>query len=192
MTRRKATQEIINEFIGACHGDMARVQYLVDQYASVIHTTSSWGETPLGAAAHVGNRQIVRFLLSQGVALDIFAATVLGWKSQVEWLLDEDPDLVNAPGAHQIPLLSHAVAAGQREIVELLLERGADIDGGRVSHTALHAAAFFGHAGLAELLISRGADLQARDHQNRTPLQIAVENGQEEVAALLRRHGAAA
>lgn len=186
----KATQQVIDEFVGASHGDLARVEELTELYPAVIHTTSSWGETPMGAAAHCGNVPIVRFLLARGVGLEIFAATVLDMRDQVEWFLDDDPTLVNAPGAHAIPLLSHAVAAGHAEIVHLILTRGGDVNAGKTSHTPLHAAAFFGQTAIAERLIAAGADLNATDHRDRTPLQIAEESDQTEIAELLRRHGA--
>ena len=56
------------------------------------------------------------------------------------------------------PLLAWAATWGDVEMVELLLERGADLDAGDGAEgSALHAAASKGHLELAELLLERGA-----------------------------------
>jgi len=104
--------------------------------------------------------------------------------------------------------LAMATLGDQTEAVDLLLRRGADVNArGRDKGTALHAAAFLGHAGPARLLVEAGADLAARNGSGATPtevlatdwpttqfiaelLSITVEEdkvmaGREEVAALL-------
>jgi uncharacterized protein len=82
--------------------------------------------------------------------------------------------------------------AGQGDLVELLIDKGAAIDGRNAGgFTPLHAAAYVGDAAIAELLIERGADVN--DAQNKagvTPLFPAVEEDHEEVAELLITEGA--
>ena len=88
----------------------------------------------------------------------------------------------------------HAALFGRRlETAKLLLERGADVTmkrGGqgweRSGWTALHYVAGFGFADLLEPLLERGADLKAKDDEGRTPLEVAVEAGQAEMAEMLR------
>ena len=85
-----------------------------------------WGggdfETGLGAAAHMGNREIALFLLESGASLDLFAAAMLGYVDVVRETLVAHPELRNATGAHGIPLLVHAQQGGEhaRGVVELL------------------------------------------------------------------------
>jgi ankyrin repeat protein len=55
--------------------------------------------------------------------------------------------------------------------------------------TPLHLAAAKGHTKIAELLIEAGADVNCKDRDG-TPLDNAVRFKQNEVAELLRQHGA--
>lgn len=58
--------------------------------------------------------------------------------------------------------------------------------------TALHLAAFFGHAGTARALIDRGAELSAlsRNHNRNQPLHAAAANSQLEACEVLLSTGA--
>jgi O-acetyl-ADP-ribose deacetylase (regulator of RNase III) len=84
-----------------------------------------------------------------------------------------------------------AALLGYREITELLLAHGADLQGtDDFGMTALHWAAQFGRSNIAELLISRGADIQAPNKEGWTPLFSAAANGQKKAAELMIAHGA--
>jgi ankyrin repeat protein len=85
----------------------------------------------------------------------------------------------------------HAAAVGGREsVVQLLLEKGADVNaqGGQYGN-ALHAAVVGGHKGIVKLLIEKGADVNARGPYG-TPLQAASFRGHEELVRLLLEKGA--
>ena len=78
------------------------------------------------------------------------------------------------------------------EVAELLLDRGANIkaqDGDGL--TPLHVAAGFNASPeMAELLLNWGADLEAVTEAEKTPLMLAVEGYNLEVAELLLARGA--
>jgi ankyrin repeat protein len=76
---------------------------------------------------------------------------------------------------------------GQKEIAELLIAEGADVNAkaGGAFITPLHEAALGGHKGIAELLIAKGADVNAKNNDGVTPLNWALG----EIADLLRKHG---
>jgi ankyrin repeat protein len=99
--------------------------------------------------------------------------------------------------------LAWAADAGSAEAVKLLLKHGADVNQDAIVGTsALHAVAMGGssrgsrdpdaYRRTAELLIAHGADVNRRatGHPGQTPLDDALENNNEQVAAVLREHGA--
>ena len=90
--------------------------------------------------------------------------------------------------------LHMAAEGGHREIVDLLIAKGADINatagaGDGVGWTPLHEAAEGGHKKVVELLILKGADINAKNGDGRTPLDLAIEHKNAEIADTLRKHG---
>lgn len=87
----------------------------------------------------------------------------------------------------------HPAARVADEGIRWLLEHGTDPNRpcGERRETALHAAATNGRSvALVELLAAHGADLAARRADGRTPYELAVRNGNTEVAAWLAERGA--
>lgn len=56
--------------------------------------------------------------------------------------------------------------------------------------TFLHLAAYYDRLQVAALLIAKGADVNAKAASGETPLAIALSQESEQVADLLRTHGA--
>ena len=99
------------------------------------------------------------------------AAIRMGSLDAVRKRLDGGADPNEPDQQHGVTPLAWASMAGEREITELLLDRGADINGSnRDGSTALHGAAFLGRAEITELLIKRGADARATNHKRETAL----------------------
>ncbi len=182
-------QNIIDEFVGVCHGDFARVKTLLAQYPVLATTNASWIETPIQAAAQTGQREIVQLLLDAGAPLDICTAAMLGEHERVAAMLQGDASLAKASGAHGLPALYFAAISGRLDIAELLFAHGAPVNGGDGISPPLHGAVYFNHPPLVEWLLVHGADVNARDYQNRTALTAAVSNKRDEIARSLRQHG---
>ncbi|HEX2465464.1 MAG TPA: ankyrin repeat domain-containing protein [Thermoanaerobaculia bacterium] len=108
---------LVQEFVGKSHGDLDRVRALVESQPAIVNATWDWGggdwETGLGAAAHVGRRDIALFLLDHGARLDVFAAAMLGYLDVVEAAVAARQDVVHVAGPHGIPLIAHAKAGGE-------------------------------------------------------------------------------
>jgi hypothetical protein len=108
--------DLVKEFVGKAHGDLERVQQLLHQEPGLLNAAWDWGggdwETALGAAAHMGRKDIAGYLLEQGARLDLFAAAMLGKLQIVQAILADNPSLRASLGPHGIPLLQHAKAGG--------------------------------------------------------------------------------
>jgi hypothetical protein len=118
--------ELVQDFVAKAHGDLDAVREMLESEPALLNAAWDWGagdwETGLGAAAHMGRRDIALFLLERGARADIFAAAMLGETEVVRAMLTAWPELRDAPGPHGIPLLAHAKAGGEqaRAVVELL------------------------------------------------------------------------
>ena len=108
--------ELVQEFVIKAHGDLDRVKQLLEQEPRLVNATWDWGggdwETGLGGAAHMGRKDIARYLLAHGARIDLFAAAMLGELEIVKAVIAAFPDARNVPGPHGIPLLAHARAGG--------------------------------------------------------------------------------
>jgi ankyrin repeat protein len=137
------------------------------------------GASPLHWAAHRNAVELCERLIELGA--NVNDSTSDWWLTPLAWAAD----------------------AGSAEAVELLLRRGADVNQDAiVGTTALHAAAMGGstrgardpeaYRRTAEILIGCGADVNRRAHGDRqqTPLDDALANHNDAVAAVLRKHGA--
>ncbi|XP_054001583.1 ankyrin repeat and MYND domain-containing protein 2 [Hylaeus anthracinus] len=83
--------------------------------------------------------------------------------------------------------LQHACYKGNKEIVQMLLDQGADVNACQHKHayTALHLAALSGNAELCHLLMSYGARLTATNSVGRTPAQMAAFVGNHNCVATI-------
>ena len=125
-TKPALETSLVQQFVGNAHGDLDRVKELLAQEPALIHACWDWGggdfETGLGAASHMGRRDIAGFLIENGARLDLFAAAMLGKRDIVKATLEAFPDAIRTPGPHGIPLIAHARAGGDeaKEVLEFL------------------------------------------------------------------------
>jgi len=121
MEKKSALElKLVQDFVGKSHADLDAVKELLMQEPALINSAWDWGggdwETGLGAAAHMGRRDIAAYLLENGARLDLFAAAMLGNLDIVRATLQAYPDAIDTPGPHGIPLLAHAQAGGNEAI----------------------------------------------------------------------------
>jgi hypothetical protein len=118
----------------------------------------SWRVTPAQVMAH---------LKARGAAIDLPTACHTGDIERVRELLRQDSSLANKIGEHEgyylgagAPL-ANAAAVGRLDIVQLLLDHGADPNLPEEQYApkgkALYAAVYNGHHDIAKLLLERGA-----------------------------------
>jgi ankyrin repeat protein len=118
----------------------------------------NWRVTPAHVMAH---------LRARGAFIDLPTACHTGDIERVRELLQQDQSLANKVGEHEgyylgagAPL-SNAAAVGRMDIVQLLLDHGADPNLPEEQYApkgkALYSAVYHGHYEIAKLLLERGA-----------------------------------
>jgi hypothetical protein len=118
--------ELVRGFVNDAHGDLESVRQLLQQQPALINAAWDWGsgdwETGLGAAAHMGCRDIALHLLERGARMDIFAAAMLGHLEVVRATISAIPQARTWLGPHGIPLIKHAEMGGSAAapVVEFL------------------------------------------------------------------------
>lgn len=174
------------------------VQLVLSQGADV-NFVSRQGDTALHDAAAEGHDKIIRILLDHGAGINAIGrdsyytplsiAVEGGFENAVEILLENGAD-VNAITAGPSALQT-AVIEGHDEIVQSLIDYGADIhlrfDDGT---TILQLASRYGYEDIVHTLLSSGAKINARGGEYGSALQAAAANGHLNVVKYLRQHGA--
>lgn len=102
----------VSSIVGASHGNFDMVKEIVGKRPELAGAAWDWGfgdwETALGAASHVGRRDIAEFLISKGARPDIFTFTMMGMLKSVQEIIETVPGIQSHTGPHGITLLQHA------------------------------------------------------------------------------------
>jgi hypothetical protein len=125
--------ELAREIVAVSHGNAGKVRELLNARPSLANAAWDWGygdwESALGAASHVGNREIAGLLLNAGARPSIFSAAMLGQLDVVKAFVAASPGVQKIRGPHGISLLAHAKAGGaQSADVLAYLESLGDAD----------------------------------------------------------------
>ena len=82
--------------------------------------------------------------------------------------------------------LHWAASNGNMNIVEILLDRGIDINSkDTYGNTALHYAAMNGKMNIVEILVDRGIDINSKNNIGWTALHLAAMNGYTNIVEML-------
>ncbi|MEL6674515.1 MAG: ankyrin repeat domain-containing protein [Bacteroidota bacterium] len=119
--------EIVKKFVGASHGNLPVVKELLAEHPTLIYASWDWGggdfESCIGAAGHVGNREMAQFLIEKGARANLFTLCMLGELALLKPILKAYPAWATAIGPHGFTMLHHAIKGGeQAEGVRELLE----------------------------------------------------------------------
>jgi hypothetical protein len=127
----KLDTKLVQEFVGASHRDMDKVKALLQEHPTLLNAAHDWKngdfETALGAASHVGYKELVSFLIEQGAQANIFTAALFGRMEILRPMIDFFPNVIHTKGPHGFTLLHHAEKGGEEalEVKEYLLSLGA-------------------------------------------------------------------
>lgn len=116
-------KDIVSQFVGAGHGNLEKVKTLLNEFPNLIYSSHDWGggdfETAIGAGGHVGNKEIVNYLIKQGARPTLHCLTMLGKKDLVIPTLEAYPNLIQSLGPHGFTFLHHAQRGGD-DALEML------------------------------------------------------------------------
>ena len=124
-------------------------------------------------------------------AVPLYYAAMLGFHDLAEHIIAEYPEHVNARGGREETPMHVAADAGHADILSLLHEHGADLEGrGIIGQSPLHRASADEKLEVGKRLLDLGADINARTDDGRTPLYRAAYFGKVEFTRMLLEHGA--
>lgn len=193
----------------ASQGHKDVVELLIDMGAEV-NANNEHKETPLHLAASQGHKDVAKLLIGKGA--DVNAKGNFAW-SPLHYATGRDfyfmADLFRASGIDSALSLYRnsslgiftvhkidTTTIGHNNIVELLLENGADVNAMAIGgadlreFTPLHWSVMIGNTGLAKLLLHYGANVNSCSYPNAMPLHFAAYLGYTDLAELLINKGA--
>lgn len=124
------------------------------------------GKTGLCCAVERNNEALVRLVLERLLGVDVNETIDIRGRTTLHW----------------------AAENGYVKLVELLLEKGADITAQTINgSTPLHKAV--SDEPILRMLLERGADITARSAEGSTPLNAAVYVGNKQIVKILLERG---
>ncbi|XP_067661962.1 ankyrin repeat domain-containing protein 50-like [Haliotis asinina] len=192
----------INMLLSACRkGDMEVVKFILSQNIVDVDSRGPWKKTPVMLAALYGYKEVVELLVEKGANLSLVndrgrnilhVACLKGRLEVLKYTLSLSTVDINSRDVRQKTPVMTAAESGQKEVVELLVERGANLslvcDRGR---NILHLACSRGHMEVVKYILSQNiVDINSRVGCKKTCAMIAGESGYKDVVELLMENGA--
>ncbi|BAY09917.1 ankyrin repeat domain-containing protein [Calothrix sp. NIES-2098] len=174
---------------------ISTLNLLISKGAS-INGKSSYGETAIKAAAHVGRFDAVKLLLNAGANpeqlgwTELMHAIVFGSVEQVKLLLEQSAQQDVRDSWQRTPWLL-SLQVGELAKAKLLLATGANLnDTGICGKTPLMYAIESDRPDILQWLIAEGCDIEATDDFGNTALMLAAERGATDCVRILLAAGA--
>jgi ankyrin repeat protein len=187
----------VDVFEAISAGDEDALKDILEQRPDAAGRRNADGLSAVRHALYVGHGELVQPLLDANPPLDVFDAAAVGRNRGLTELLDSDEEAARSWSPDGFTPLHLAAYFGQADAVRLLLEHGADV--GARSRNELGVAPLNSAAAgpvegarveVARLLLDAGADPNSELESGFRPLDAALQNGDEELAQLLRERGA--
>jgi uncharacterized protein len=174
-------------------GDCPAVREMLTDHPSLIHARTPEGVSLVLVSCYHRKPEITSVFVDCGATLDIFDASAAGDEARVRLLAEQFPASIHKYSPDGFFPLALAAYFGHRNIVNFLLDRGADanqVAENTIRIAPIHAAVSSKDLEMVRLLIEHGADVNARQQNGFTPLQGAAGSGSLDIMELLLQHGA--
>jgi ankyrin repeat protein len=151
-----------------------------------VNAKNKAGQTPIDLAVIQNRKDIVKLLVAKGAEVSIHASAFIGDTNKVKDFIEHGGSIDTADATGQT-LLHYATAGNCKDIAELLISNGANVNAVADRwKTPLGAAARTGSTDVAEYLIAHGANVNAGEGYW-TPLQEAAYYSKEMVELLITK-----
>jgi ankyrin repeat protein len=205
---------MVTPLVAALYRKHFQVAELLQQNGADVDVRGMWDTTLLGAACESGRLDIVEWLLNRGADVNIQGyqpdkaplhyAVRYGHPHILQLLIEHNADIDiqrGHLGNSTLHLAAHRDVDGDHvNFMQALLDHGANPNA-RDDHNAtpLHHSSWWkresysalhGTVEGTRLLLKHGAIIDAEDNEGKTPLQLALDNGRDDIVACLKEHGA--
>lgn len=204
---------LITPLVAALHGRHFHIAELLHRHGADLDVQDNGGHTSLHEACRTGVPDIVQWLLVHGADMNaqccqryspLHVAADNGSLQALKILIAHNADIDIRTVHGKCPLhvaASPKVHRDHVEIMQLLLDKGANPNArDKNDSTPLHHSSWWKRAknypatqGTVEgtrLLLKHGALVDAKDNEGRTPMQLALEHGHNDIVTCLSGHSA--
>jgi uncharacterized protein len=189
---------LLLDMAGAHDGDAVVMLKLAVFMGADVDATNKDGLTAVQLAVRAGNAGNLKYLLDHHAGItgatpgtqselseailsdtDTFSDAKRARANIVQVLLQHGAN-ANERDAHRIPVLIYAVMRGELDIVEALVDHGAEVNAVLpTGETPLHAAVEgSGNLQIADFLVAHGANTKARNNDGKTPLDLVIDSSE--------------
>jgi ankyrin repeat protein len=177
-------------------GDAEKVRQLLAKDRALVNARAETGESAILLAMYHAQRGIANLLWDYGSEMNVWEAASVGAIDRVSQLVEGDPSLIRSLSHDGFTPLQLAAFFGNKDVVEFLASRGADVNAVSRNTTfargvpILQSAVASGNFEVVRALLEHGANPDVLNPQEGTPLFVAAFEGNADMVRLLLDPGA--
>jgi ankyrin repeat protein len=199
---------LVTPLVAALYGKYFKVAELLHHHGADVDVLGDEESTPLHIACVDGLVDVMHWLLDHGASVNaqnkvlyapLHYAASCGRLQSARMLIEHNADIHIQVEEGMSPLhvaAIHWIKRDQDDIMEVLLDHGANPNARDDNNaTPLHYSSWWKSFDLetvegTRLLLKYGAIIDAEDNDGKTPLQLALDHGHNDMATCLKEHGA--